>query len=102
MYNATKDPDSGYSKEAELEEEYLNSMVDDILTATANGEEYKGYKWDDVLGYLSDEGVAAWEEYTRQAFNGAIYSEAASKFDLALSDAAREIAEKILKSEVEK
>ena len=70
----------------------LEWLADEIRTAVINEGEYEGWTWGDVLGYLTPEGVTAWEEWTRQGLVNGIQPVTQASFDSELDKAIMTIA----------
>lgn len=73
----------------------IDSLKDDLLTGIINEGEAFGWTFGDVLGYLSEEGIAAWEVWTQEHLKGAVMPETDALFKAFLDNAATEVATKI-------
>ena len=76
----------------DMKQAKLESLADEIRTAVVNENEYQGWTFADVLGYLTPEGVTAWEEWTRQGLVNGIQPVTQAAFDSELDKAIMTIA----------
>ena len=73
----------------------IDSIKDDLLTGIINEGEAFGWTFADVLGYLTEEGITAWEIWTQQTLKGGAEPATQKAFDDALDAAAESVAVKI-------
>ena len=84
------------AEEAADKEYKIRLIVDDILTAALNGEDYQGYNFKDVLDYLdADEDFDAWHQFTLESAAESVTPDTRKDFMNALKHGAEAIAEKI-------
>ena len=79
----------------------IESIKDDLLTGIINEGEAFGWTFSDVLGYLSEEGITAWEVWTQETLKGAVMPETDQLFRKFLDNAAQQVAETIYKEKYE-